>query len=92
MSNQRCAKCGGTLYSDPKYGCTSLSCSKVAPDFHFDLTKPTQSTDTACNVPVVTQLVVGNRDDGTRGWSGTIHRIVFVNSEIDATALNGLLA
>lgn len=52
----------------------------------------TQSTDTGCNVPAVTQLVVGNRDDGTRGWAGTIHRIVFVNAEIDATALNGLLA
>ena len=46
MSDQRCSKCGGTLYSDQKYGCTALSCSKVLPDFHFDLTKPTQSTDT----------------------------------------------
>ena len=50
------------------------------------------STDAGCAVPAVTQLVAGNREDGTRAWSGTIKRICFVNAEIDETALNALLA
>lgn len=50
------------------------------------------TTDTACTVPTVTNLIVGRRDDGNRVWSGTIKRVVFVNAEITEAALNALLA
>lgn len=35
--------------------------------------------DTSVTLPTVTQLVVGNRDDGTRPWNGTVRRIQILN-------------
>lgn len=52
----------------------------------------TLGTDTGFTNPAPTQIVVGNREDGTRGWTGTIGRIAFVNAEITEAELNALLA
>jgi hypothetical protein len=38
-------------------------------------------TDTAVTLPTVTQLVVGNRDDGARTWNGTVRRIQILNED-----------
>ncbi|SEN49181.1 hypothetical protein SAMN04488003_11850 [Loktanella fryxellensis] len=52
----------------------------------------TLGTDVACAVPAITQLVVGNRDNGGRPWQGQVHQVLFVNAEIDAATLNAALS
>lgn len=52
----------------------------------------TLGTDAACAVPAITQLVVGNRDNGGRPWQGQVHQILFINAEIDAATLNAALS
>lgn len=47
---------------------------------------------TTVTIPAVTQLVVGNRDDGTRAWTGTIHRVAVVNASISDADLVNILA
>jgi hypothetical protein len=37
--------------------------------------------ETVATLPTVTQLVVGNRDDGTRPWNGTVRRIQILNED-----------
>ncbi len=48
--------------------------------------------DASVTIPTVTQLVVGNRDDGLRPWQGTIHRIVLINASVSDANLPGILA
>lgn len=48
--------------------------------------------DTSSAMPVVTQMVVGNRDDGTRPWLGTVKRVVLLNTAVSDAALVSVLA
>lgn len=47
--------------------------------------------DDTVTMPTVTQLVVGNRHDGTRAWLGSIDRIVVVNDMLGNGILQTLL-
>jgi len=49
----------------------------------------TAIVDTSVSIPTVTQMVVGNRDDGLRAWTGTIHRVAIINAAVsDADLVN----
>lgn len=52
----------------------------------------TAIADTSVSIPTVTQMVVGNREDGTRAWTGTIHRVAIVNAAISDAALRDIIA
>lgn len=52
----------------------------------------TVENDPTVTMPVVTQLVVGNRDDGLRPWLGTIKRVVLIGSAISDADLPSILA
>jgi len=48
-------------------------------------------TDTVASLPTgLTTLVIGNRDDGARPWSGTIQRIVIIAAELSDAELVAL--
>lgn len=50
-------------------------------------------TDTSATLPSgLVNLVVGNRDDGTRPWGGTIKRIVVIDDELTNAELVALAA
>lgn len=42
--------------------------------------------------PVCTEMVVGNRSDGARAWTGTILEAVFINGDLTGAELDALLA
>lgn len=42
-------------------------------------------------IPAVTQLVVGNRADGTRPWLGAVHRVTFIDSDLTDADLTAVL-
>lgn len=48
-------------------------------------------TDTSVTMPTPTQLVIGNRHDGTRAWLGSIDRIVVINDTLGNGILQTLL-
>lgn len=47
----------------------------------------TATVDATITLPTVTQLVVGNRDDGARPWGGTIHRLQILNEDTSGSNL-----
>lgn len=64
----------------------------AASAFAFSCNGGAVQTDSTGTLPTVTQLVVGNRDDGTRPWEGTVHRILLINQNVADADLPGLLA
>lgn len=41
--------------------------------------------------PVCTEMIVGNRNDGARAWTGTILEAIYINGDLDDAQLNALL-
>lgn len=52
----------------------------------------TTINDVVNTLPTLTRLVIGNRTDGTRAWTGGIGQILLINQEINEATLNGKLA
>lgn len=48
------------------------------------------SSTNAGAVPAVTEIVVGDRSDGTREWPAAIHRVIYINADLTDTELNAL--
>lgn len=86
---------GGSLELSTTIGNSAAMRAAVrvnANNFAFSCNGGTVQTDTAGTIPTVTQMVVGNRDDGTRPWEGTLQRVLLINQNVDNATLQGLLA
>lgn len=57
--------------------------------FSVNGTMVTASTGTGA-VPAVTELVVGDRSDGTREWPTAIHRVIYINADLTDAELHAL--
>lgn len=58
-----------------------------AGDFGGSFQKQTTTKTVTAQMPTLTQLVVGNREDGARPWGGTVSRIAILNTELSDAQL-----
>jgi len=59
----------------------------AANDIAVSFNSTTCQTDSSATVPTLTSLIVGNRDNETRPWLGSVRRILLTNAAVTNAAL-----
>jgi hypothetical protein len=86
---------GGATFSSTTGAAASTACKialrVAANNLGLSIGGGATITDNTATLPTVTQLVVGNRDDGTRAWGGTVKRVTLIGTAVSDANLPSIM-